>query len=340
MYDRLALTVEPASVNLVPLGSRLISEPELMLTSASSVDTQVTLSTEGATTSTQANTFMMLSLQNKNKKKGFKSAPTIIPAKIVFTTEERDSIAKSPQIHHVAGRLSVDDNFVSVEQMTPSKAAPTNNSRLVPPSEKQEQGLLPSNMFVTSVDVEEAMQNKKRKTKKQTHGSKDSCAGPVRVPDVYEDAVLNLVDGNSALDETLEAATQLGITEIEGQWNSFRRITEPSQVVRNAIVGWKVSRLLPNKFWFLPFQIHSNSSVFKALAINPATFTPELMLHRGSVMECENKLTVELLQDSERDAIELSFGGPLEIDGDAVGPVEESFGWTDVLQGDFRIIQT
>lgn len=64
-----------------------------------------------------------------------------------------------------------------------------------------------------------------------------------------------------------------------------------------------------------------------------------MMLHRGRVASCDNRLTIKVIQDLKPSAVELSFGGQIFVDEDEVGPFKEMFEWTDVFQGDFRILQ-
>lgn len=104
---------------------------------------------------------LMASLQNKNKKKGFKkSMSAAVPAKIVFTDLE-DETAVDEAMQEAMPFTNTADRDRGVFMA---------NARLVPPSEKQERGLLPLNMFVTSVDVEKGLYRKKERRK----GTKNS----------------------------------------------------------------------------------------------------------------------------------------------------------------------
>ena len=99
---------------------------------------------------TTPNQVMMSSLRNKNKKKGFKqSMANPLPQKIVFTTTNTTP-SGSPQ----QPPLSAQDIPTDGPSTTSSGGTTTIQPRLIPPSEIQELGQLPSNMFVTSVDVE------------------------------------------------------------------------------------------------------------------------------------------------------------------------------------------
>ena len=75
-------------------------------------------------------------------------------------------------------------------------------------------------------------------------------------------------------------------------------------------------------------------SCLQALGINFATLTPEMLLHVACVLQSGDQLIVEPI--AEHSAGEVSFGGAVaEEEG---GPAEETFEWTDVLQGDWRLV--
>ena len=75
-------------------------------------------------------------------------------------------------------------------------------------------------------------------------------------------------------------------------------------------------------------------SCLQALGINFATLTPEMLLHVARVLRSGDQLIVEPM--AEHSAGEVSFGGAVaEEEG---GSVEETFEWTDVLQGDWRLV--
>lgn len=74
-------------------------------------------------------------------------------------------------------------------------------------------------------------------------------------------------------------------------------------------------------------------SYVQALGIYFATFTPEVLLHVGRVAKCDEELVVELV--AEPGSAELSFGGAVEEED---GVAEETFQWSDVLQGDWRLV--
>ena len=83
----------------------------------------------------------------------------------------------------------------------------------------------------------------------------------------------------------------------------------------------------------------SESSAYRRptqeLGINPQTFTPEMLLNVGKVVSCEQQLVVEQL--SEHAAAEVSFGGLIVAEEEQ--NTELGYDWTDVFQGDWRILQ-
>ncbi|TFY83258.1 hypothetical protein EWM64_g753 [Hericium alpestre] len=115
-----------SSENAIPLGSGAVqSAPD-------------TYSSEPA--------IAMMSLSNKNKRRGFKRAMAgQVPQRIVFD-DITDSGVASPQ-------LSTPPLHPQAEN-SGSPPKPNGFPLLIPPSQKQEMGLLPPNILVTSVDVE------------------------------------------------------------------------------------------------------------------------------------------------------------------------------------------
>lgn len=135
----------------------------------------------------------MASLSNKNKRKGFKGAMgKEVPSKIVFSGQ-------------VDLNASAD---VGVQPPVP---------RIVPPSEKQEKGLLPPNIFVTSVDVEEGFRQGK-KSKSVIPKTKRSETPPVSHP-----------------------AGEVDRVAIEAKWDSLELVSSVTELPTGTIVGWKVS---------------------------------------------------------------------------------------------------
>jgi hypothetical protein len=138
----------------------------------------------------------MASLSNKNKRRGFKNTmgKEVLP-KIIFSEQ-------------------VGPNTSANGRVQPS--AP----RLVPPSEKQEKGLLPPNVFVTSVNVEEGLWQK-NKLRSVTQNTKRSETPPV---------------DHAEFDRAA----------IQARWDSLGLVTSVTGLLpTGTTVGWKVRPTLP-----------------------------------------------------------------------------------------------
>ena len=218
----------------------------------------------------------MASLSNKNKKKGFKNAMgKQVPPKIIFS-EQVDS---NPNVN---GRVQ----------------APA--LRLIPPSEKQEKGLLPPNIFVTSVNVEEGMRPSKK--------SKSV------IPDTKR----------SETPSVGHVAGEFDRVAIQARWDSLGLVTSMTGLPAGTIVGWKVCPTLSLE----QGRNGRNELTYQALGINPVTITPEVILHVGTVVGCdENQVTVKF---EDWTGVRL---GPEED----VEEVEESHEWGEVV-GQWRIV--
>ncbi|KAI0337571.1 hypothetical protein BDW22DRAFT_1349085 [Trametopsis cervina] len=251
-----------------------------------------------------APTFMMASLSNKNKRKGFKQAmASTLPKKIIFSAPEDSPMAgEDPALPFPASSSS--------EVTT---AAPDIFARLIPPSEKQERGQLPSNMFVTSIDVEEGLFPLPKKRRKE-----------VRQPPIQteiegnEDVVLDY--GNEgmistqrephslvAVDESSPHRNTSALwVDAEKSWPSLAKIANVSQIKCGTLVCWR------------------------ALGINPASFTPEILLNIGEVITCTENLSLLPMYRPQ-----LAFGASPEDDEEMVEP--ETYEWNEVLTGDWKI---
>ncbi|KAH9843635.1 uncharacterized protein C8Q71DRAFT_8025 [Rhodofomes roseus] len=302
MFERLEATTEPASVNEIPLGTRaetVAPVPSPAPVAAPSVhDMRASAAQDG-----RPPVFMMSTLQNKNKKKGFKKMMNSnIAAKIVFSSAAEEAAVEQTLQEAIPFTNTGDREVLATF------------SRLVPPSEKQEKGLLPPNMFVTSVDVEADLPRKRKKRKQQQVVDYEEEAAevfelPYDDPMEAEPAVDSGLPSNDMT--TSEAApTTINRHEVESNWSSLPKITEASQVKSGVFVGWK------------------------ELGINPQSFTPEMLLNVGRVVSCEQQLVVERHSDH---AAEVSFGGLIMAEEGQ--NVELGYEWTDVFQGDWRFIQ-
>jgi len=166
---------------------------------------------------------MMISLRNKNKKKNFRQLmDKPLPPRIVFTEPENAPIPS--ESHTLAGTST--SAKVSVH--------PVNHARLIPPSERDD---LPSNIFVTSIDVEEGMQPKKKRRPKDTSAAvsydNKSCTATFSLD--YGPAEVSMDVSNP--DEALHLRA-------DQQWDLLQKITDMSQVKVDSIVAYKAGFLV------------------------------------------------------------------------------------------------
>lgn len=204
-YDKLAAEVDddtnPNSIPInTPLQVQAISEPV------------------ESTPPDGEQSFMMSSLSNKNKRRGFKAAmASTRPQKIIFA----DHSSPGPKtLPYFEGPSTV-----------PSVAATT--SRLISPSQKQEKGLIPRNMFITSVDVEEHLPPT-AKRRKRTHDyvsndeTNETSSGLVKKSDVQ---TVDLIEPGLA-----STSQSWG----EENWQKGSKVETRSQVEVGKYLGWKV----------------------------------------------------------------------------------------------------
>jgi len=200
---------------------------------------------------------MMASLSNKNKKKGFKkflSAP--VPKKIVFT-EDGQAITTSMSTSTVQSsvsrsRMSKNDSSTPLESCKP-------RSHLIPPSEIQECGKLPPNMFVTSVDVEADLwisNDRKRKRKNlskeidvsydldYSHIDENGCQiQDTTMPPVDEglDSPIGEVNGGAQNTfQGMSANTAFDWSQAEQLYENGLKVSQVDDLRTGQVVGWKV----------------------------------------------------------------------------------------------------
>lgn len=136
----------------------------------------------------------MASLSNKNKRRGFKNAMgKEVPPRIIFSERVDPHTDTNGRVQAPAPRL-------------------------VPPSEKQEKGLLPPNVFVTSVDVEK--------------GSWPSKKSKPVVP-----------DNKRSMSEIPAVGATGGFDQmtIQAKWDSLGLVS--GVLATGTVVGWKVRQL-------------------------------------------------------------------------------------------------
>ncbi|KAI9069560.1 hypothetical protein FKP32DRAFT_1671285, partial [Trametes sanguinea] len=254
--------------------------------------------------------FMMASLQNKNKRRGFKNAMSQgVPAKIYFPDGAAATAAQEQQPQQASMDVDPDAQLVEAAlQPHPSPPATSTPSRPVSRAQPR---------LVPPVDVEEGLwpsrgKKGKKKKKKQVqveedeYYEEDTFAGGLPYDDPSEAAVEEVTTVQSK--ETVAESTEHAV--VAAQWDTLRKITDKSQLQPGATVGWK------------------------ALGINFATLTPEMLLHIGRVIRCDEQLVVEPF--AEPSVEEVSFGGA--VVAEEGGAAEETFEWPDVLSGDWRLV--
>jgi len=275
------------------------------------------------------NQVMMGSLRNKNKKKGFKqSMNNPIPQKIVFTTTTTAASGSQPP------SSSTQDELMD----EPSTSSITSQPRLIPPSEIQKLGQLPSNMFVTSVDVESGMWDehspcpKKKSKKKKADSSQmeesiikendgqfdDADDGSFILP--YFDTDVQTTTQTSSVGTTLGTSRPFDWDRAERLWNECAVLEKLEQLVVGCVVGWK------------------------GLAINPQTSSPEILLTAACVVNITSKSTqnivIRYLQRPGASQAALAFGlrGASGFDDEQVEDQEETLEWADFLANQWRVM--
>ncbi|KAH8118299.1 hypothetical protein DFH11DRAFT_1566691 [Phellopilus nigrolimitatus] len=253
---------------------------------------------------------MAITLKNKNKKKGFKKAMLGITAqRIVFPDEN----GVQP--------ISTTSTLSFAVPSTPA----TPNARLITPSEKQAKGLLPSNMFVTSVEVENGKWDKKKKKKQRDLYGYDDGESLTEGGNGIDKTVLDYGEPNDTvqiakLNEREEPAS-VDWTTIEQKWDALNPVTNSSLLEVGVLVGWK------------------------ALAINPMTFTPETLVHLGRIKEVlhasSSVVIVPLRRPGAGEIAFGAFGSEEDIGNDEeerINEEEEAHTFDDVLTIPWKLV--
>lgn len=170
----------------------------------------------------------MASLSNKNKRRGYKVPPAILPPKITFEPSNGATNGIPEAVSASKPRL-----------------------QLVPPSERRD---LPANMFVTSVDVEEDLRCRSAKPTKLAN--EVSWIGPLTLDygDPVEDNTSPNQDAGSVHQNILPAVNWV---EAEQQWSAAQTVDGLHMLHPKALIGYKVClgfhphfRLLKNSTGF------------------------------------------------------------------------------------------
>lgn len=221
---------------------------------------------------------MMGSLRNKNKKKGFKqSMAGPIPRKIVFSHDDPNKLVSSTS--------KPDTQEVNATDLQLSLVSKLN---LISPSELQEQGKLPPNMFVTCVDVKAgdldfgdlSSRKKGKKRKKKAQGNEydwDLAWEDGYGEERYDNDGMSYSDTVTRYDGTPSKPSSADVVDwpkAEKCWETSFVVENPEQIKIGATVGWKVSNLvvlsvkrstdfLLNRHWLL-IQRHLRQKCFSS----------------------------------------------------------------------------
>jgi len=257
-----------SDVNSLPLGRKKIDKPQKQATQTISMQDnneptealvlpgdQDQVASSGEPVYMTPDQLMMGNLRNKNKKKGFKlSMANPIPQKIIFNEP-----LTSPHDRQMDVDVDLD---ADVDEPGPS-AYVKYQPRLIPPSEIQEQGGLPPNMFVTSVDVEAGMwdevtsnntssksKSKRKNKKKQMQEQEqeqdewyDHAHAETQYLEADADVTLSYDDDDGGAGADAQN-TQFDWDKAEKTWEKAKSITDETSLNPGTIVGWKVSLFL------------------------------------------------------------------------------------------------
>ncbi|KIK64908.1 hypothetical protein GYMLUDRAFT_56424 [Collybiopsis luxurians FD-317 M1] len=285
----------------------------------------------------------MFSLGNKNKKKGYKYAlapPTA--QKKIFNAPDPDTLRDALQqqgeedipAEHLNGPLPPSTTIFTSTSTAEEKERHQNQTRLIPPSELESLGKLPKNMFVTSVDVEEGMwdkssssssKRKQMKKQKQRDWQQDEhdygYAGQAELYDNDDTAGVIDLDYGSAQglsSYNTAAASAVAVEQLD---------------TKSALI-WSV---VENNFDSYPLFTGANTSptllengklvAWKALALNPETYSPEVLLHIASVLSSSSDGDVSIRR--------IVRPGWEELD---VEDVEGSFGVESIVGMGWRVV--
>ncbi|KAF9262155.1 hypothetical protein L218DRAFT_1000903 [Marasmius fiardii PR-910] len=233
--------------------------------------------------------FSMFSLGNKNKKKGFKKQPSNFPkvmGKIVFSADEQ--LPQTPESSNVRDSMIAPENEGTQDPVLPymSEPVPQARPRLIPPTEKQALGLLPRNVWVSSVDVEEGLGKSKKKRKKQNAQVIEEVFADRDRTRVHQAGYV------SCQREEAEVVDTLNYGDVEEPVLAFRGEgdSHTKEEDTKSILLWSIAE---QSFDSLPAitaegkegVIHAGVVVgWKALALNPISYCPEILLHLATVL--------------------------------------------------------
>ncbi|KAJ4481112.1 hypothetical protein J3R30DRAFT_3464435 [Lentinula aciculospora] len=254
-------------VNIAPLGSKTNSLASTSRASAAQISEVDPLNDPLNLT--------MFSLGNKNKKKGYKYALALpTTQKKVFNNPDASAAQENEMLN---GSLPLSATIFTSAPEHPL----THQRRVIPPSELQSLGKLPKNIFVTSVDVEEGLWNNSKKKKKQRRKQWE---------EEHSDFVTEVTQHGEELPFTLD----YGIAEGELASGNTLSVPNMNSVDAEDTKSTLIWSVVENDFEAFP-QVTLDSLrngklvAWKALALNPATYSPEVLLHIATVMAVSNE---------------------------------------------------
>lgn len=119
-------------------------------------------------------------------------------------------------------------------------------SQMLTPSEKQARGLLPPNIFVTSVEVEgDRWDRKKKKKQRDLYGYEADGVWP-------ETSYGEIPNGDASLDygepddeisgksKPTDSAKEVDWDSIDASWDRFKAVGDIASLSPGSLVGWKV----------------------------------------------------------------------------------------------------
>lgn len=159
------------------------------------------------------------SLKNKNKKKGFRQAmEKATPQRVVFGPSKNGNDANEA----VSSSLVKDSASTATAKDRPPPV-------LIPPSQRSD---LPSNLFVTSVDVEAGLWGRQSEAD-DSHAQADSCATEVEA--MLVNGTARVTNGEVAK----SSAVDIDWDALDSLWSGLPVVSRP---VNGMILAWQVCR--------------------------------------------------------------------------------------------------
>lgn len=228
-----ARSIAGDSANAIPLGtqrsSAAVSQLEQSIVADSELHPKPTASNLVSGLATVESEQIASTLKNKNKKKGFRrDMSAITPQRIVFSTGAERTSANGAH---------------GTSQANGGAQRP---SQMLTPSEKQARGLLPPNLFVSSVEVEgDRWDRKKKKKQRDVYGYEADGAWP-------DTSYGEIANGDASLDygepddeipgksKSTDSTKEVDWDSIDASWDRFKAVGDIASLSPGSLVGWKV----------------------------------------------------------------------------------------------------